>query len=77
MLFLRLSSAVVLVMASVALCTGGELRDATSSLMLGLLVGLPITRVAWLGIRWARLGDLRYALAAGALVLLLCSAAVL
>lgn len=41
-----------------------------------LLLAIPVVRVAWLGLRWWRLGDRRFALVAAALLGVVALAAV-
>ena len=41
-----------------------------------LLLAMPVVRVAWLGVRWWRLGDRRFALVAAALLAVVALAAV-
>lgn len=41
-----------------------------------LLIAAPVLRVAWLGVRWWRLGDRRFALVAAALIGVVALAAV-
>jgi hypothetical protein len=55
-------------LAAAALILSGNAGRVTAQLLLSVLIGAPLLRVAYLSLRWARLGDWRYA-AAGALLL--------
>ena len=41
-----------------------------------LLLAIPVARVGWLGVRWWRLGDRRFALVAVALLAVIAAAAI-
>lgn len=66
--FLQVSLGVVLALAVAALVVpeGWEVRLATAALV--VLIATPLARVAWLGVRWIRVGDHRFAAVAGALL---------
>jgi hypothetical protein len=76
---LQAAVAGVLLLAAAALGLPAPWSGRAASAMVALLVGAPAGRVAWLTVRWLRLGDRRFAawglgllavLAAGALVAL-------
>ena len=46
----------------------GDAGTATATTAIAVVVGIPLTRVAWLGARWARVGDTRFAAVALALL---------
>jgi hypothetical protein len=46
----------------------GPAGTAAAAGAVGVVVGIPLTRVAWLGLRWARAGDARFAAVAIALL---------
>jgi nitrate reductase NapE component len=76
--FLWVSVAVVGALAVAALVIPpGEMRDAVATTAIVALVAAPVVRVAWLGIRWLRLGDPRFALVAGGLLLVVAFAALI
>lgn len=60
--------AVALSAALAAVVPGGAGR-AAAWVTVGLLVTTPVLRVGWLGVRWWRRGDLRFAGLAGVLLL--------
>ncbi len=60
--------------AAAALVLPGEAGSVAGRVMVGLLIGAPVLRVAWLLVRWLRLGDRRFALAATALLGVLVAA---
>ena len=64
----RVAVVAVLVAAALAALLPDEAGSAAGALMVGLLVAAPLVRVAWLGIRWARKGDRRFALVAAGLL---------
>lgn len=66
--FLQASLGVVLTLAMVALVVPErwEVKVATAALV--VLIAAPLARVAWLGVRWIRVGDYRFAAVAGALL---------
>jgi hypothetical protein len=50
-------------------------RTGPSQVLVGAVIAVPLLRVAWLGVRWARKGDWRFAGAAGALLAVVALAA--
>ncbi len=64
----RVALVAVLVAAAVAALLPDEAGSTAGALMVALLVAAPLVRVAWLGIRWARKGDRRFALVAAGLL---------
>lgn len=62
--FLHAEVIAVVIMAVVALLGGERLADASGAGMIGLLILVPLVRVAWLGGRWWIRGDRRFALVA-------------
>ncbi len=75
--FLRAGLVVVAGTATAALVLPGSSGHRAAMVMVSLLVAIPGLRVAWLALRWARLGDRRFATLAGALVGVLALASVL
>jgi hypothetical protein len=74
--FLWVSVAVVAALAIGALVIpAGDLRDRVAVAAFAALIAAPVVRVGWLGVRWLRLGDPRFALVAGGLVLVVILAA--
>lgn len=61
---------IVGVLATAATFTTGEIQRVLSVATVAALVGAPVIRVAWLAVRWFRLGDYRFALAAAGLLAL-------
>jgi hypothetical protein len=67
--------AVVAVAAVVATAVGTATWLGTATVV--TLIAAPVVRVVWLGVRWLRLGDRRYAaVCAGLLVIMAVAAAV-
>jgi hypothetical protein len=67
--FLWASVAVVAVLALSTLAVpAGETRNALGGAAVAALVIAPVARVAWLALRWLRLGDPKFAAVAGGLV---------
>jgi hypothetical protein len=61
--FLRWSLLVTAVAAVLAVVLGSDDGGTPARIMVALLIALPLLRIAWLTLRWARLGDWRFALA--------------
>ena len=61
--FLQVAVVVVFALAMLALVLPGDLAPDIARAMVAVLVAGPAVRVTWLTIRWARLGDHRFALA--------------
>ena len=56
----------VLALLTVALPPPAE--EDLARVTVGVLLAIPVVRVGWLGVRWWRLGDRRFALVAAALL---------
>lgn len=65
---LRTATAVALVAAAIGTVTTGRWSTAAGGIAVAVVVAAPLLRVALLGLRWLRVGDRRYALAALALL---------
>jgi uncharacterized membrane protein YhaH (DUF805 family) len=74
---LRAAVALVTVAAAMSTVLGGKVAERLSVVLVGLLVAAPAGRVAWLLVRWARLGDRRFTGVAGALLGVMALGAVL
>jgi hypothetical protein len=64
---------------AMALCGAflpGQTGTIFGGICIGILIGAPIVRVAWLTVDWARIGDRRFALLGFALLSVLASGAV-
>jgi membrane protease YdiL (CAAX protease family) len=57
------------VMALAAVLLPGAAGEVAGAIALGLVIAAPLARVAWLGVRWWRKGDRRFALTALAVLL--------
>ncbi|CAM8622041.1 hypothetical protein MCETE7_00129 [Acidimicrobiia bacterium] len=55
----------------------GQTGTIFGGICIGILIGAPIVRVAWLTIDWARIGDRRFALLGMALLMVLATGAVI
>jgi uncharacterized membrane protein YhaH (DUF805 family) len=66
---------VVGVLAVATLVTPGELSDQLAVITVAALIAAPVIRVAWLAVRWLRLGDRRFALVSLALLVVVGVAA--
>jgi hypothetical protein len=75
-LYLRLALAVSLALGAATLVVPPDRRDDVGIAMVVVLVATPLGRVAWLGVRWLRRGDRRFALAAGALLVVMLAGVV-
>lgn len=73
---LRGARLVVLVLAATALALPGDAGTAAGWAMVVVLITTPLARVAWLGVRWAREHDWRFARLAGGLLAVTAAAAV-
>lgn len=67
---------VVGVLAVAALVTSGSTSDTLATVTVGALIAAPVIRVAWLAVRWFRLGDIRFAMVSVGLLLVVGVAAV-
>jgi hypothetical protein len=74
--YLRVATGVAtgLALAGLAL-DGGAARTATAASVI-VLAGAPLVRCAWLLVRWIRVGDGRYALVAGGVLVIVGAGAV-
>lgn len=61
-----------LLVVAVACALGVAVPGATwlAAVGIGVVTAIPLVRVAWLAVRWARIGDLRYVVVAVALLVL-------
>jgi ABC-type sulfate transport system permease subunit len=74
--FLRAGTVAVAAASLAALLLPDEASHAAAITMVSALVVVPITRVAWLAVRWLALGDRRFAgEAIGLLAIVACGAA--
>lgn len=73
--FLRVATVLTAVLTVIAVAVPGSIGRATGVGVVAVLVITPLVRVAWLGLRWLRRGDRRYAAVAGGLLLIVGAAA--
>lgn len=66
--FLQVAAAVVLVLGVAGALLPGAAGERAGTAALAVVVATPLVRVAWLAARWCRRGDVRFALAAAALL---------
>lgn len=69
--FLGVAGSAVLVAAALALVLPGRAGEWAGVAVVVLLIAVPLARLAWLAQRWVRRGDVRYALVAGLLALVI------
>jgi hypothetical protein len=69
-LFLRATLVLVVASSAAALALPGGAGETASTAMIALLIAIPLVRVAWLVVRWLRLGDLRFAATAAGLLVI-------
>ena len=79
---LRVAAIAVVVLCACSLLVeaGGPdaaLGDQLAWVAVAILVMVPLLRVAWLGVRWLRRGDVRYALVALGVLLVVATGALL
>ena len=72
---LDVAAGVALVAAVVGIVFGGVVGAAAAVAAVVVVVGAPLLRVAHLGLRWALLGDRRFALVALALLVVVATGA--
>jgi hypothetical protein len=72
-LFLRVLFVALIVVTLLALVLPGDAGDTAGEVMVALLIIAPVSRVLWMLVRWTRKGDLRFSLAAAALLLVMAS----
>lgn len=75
--FLRIAAYATFALAAAALVLPGEARRLAGALVVVVLVGVPLVRLAWLGHRWMRKGDRRFAVVAAGLGLIILAGSVL
>ena len=75
--FLRIAAYVTFALAAAALVLPGEAGRIAGLLVVVVLVAVPLLRLAWLGHRWLRKGDRRFALVAALLGLIILAGSVL
>jgi hypothetical protein len=68
---LRAAGLVAFVLAAAGAVLGGAAGEALGLGAVGVVVGMPLLRVAMLGVGWAREGDTRFAAAAGVLLVVI------
>jgi hypothetical protein len=73
---LRAATVVAVVLAAAALVLPDRAGTAAGVGMVAVLVGVPVLRVVWLLARWVRRRDVRFAVAAAALVAVVAVGAV-
>lgn len=76
-LLLRIATMVALSAAVAGTVTSGRWSSAFGGIAVGVIVAAPLLRVAMFGIRWLRIGDRRYAVAAFGLLLVTAAGAAL
>lgn len=64
------------VLAAITLVLPAPADSRAAAVTIGLLLAIPVVRVGWLGVRWWRLGDRRFALVAAGLLAVIALAAV-
>jgi hypothetical protein len=74
---LRVATVLTAVAALTGTLVGGDVGTVAGVVVVVLVVAAPVVRVAWLGARWYRRGDRRFAAAAAALLGVVAAAAVL
>ena len=74
---LRLFTKLAFVAAVAGLVVPGPVGKAAATVAVGVVVGAPLIRVAWLAARWYRRGDRRYAAVAMALLVVVGTGSVL
>jgi hypothetical protein len=67
--FLVVCVAVAGAASLLALVLPGAAGRAAAVVSIAVIVGAPLTRVGWLAVRWGHKGDLRFAVAATAVLL--------
>jgi len=75
--FLRVGAVITFVVAVAALVAPGRAGTSFGVAMVGVLVAVPLIRLAWLARRWLRKGDRRFALVALLLALIVSAGAFL
>ena len=75
--FLRVAAYATFALAAAALVLPGEAGTAAGTLVVAVLVGVPLVRLGWLGHRWLRKGDRRFAVVAAVLAMFILAGSVL
>jgi hypothetical protein len=73
---LRVAGLVAFALAVAGATVGGAVGEALGLGAVAVVVGMPLLRVAVLGVGWVRQGDSRFALVAGGLLLVIAAGAV-
>lgn len=73
---LQVALVLLLAVALAALLLPGGAAAIAGRTMVGLLVAVPLLRVTWMLVRWARKRDIRHALLAGGLLVVVASGVV-
>jgi len=76
-LVLRVGAGMALLAAAVGTFTAGRTSRVAGAVSVAVVVAVPLVRVALLGGHWMRIGDRRYAFAAGVLLLVTASGGLL
>lgn len=74
---LHFATVLALVAAVAGTVTSGRWSSAFGGLAVGVIVAAPLVRVAMFGLRWLRIGDRRFAVAALGLLLVTAAGAAL
>jgi hypothetical protein len=72
---LRAGAAAAFVLGLLGATLPDDAGTVTATAAVVVVVGVPLARVAWLGVRWARKGDARFAALAGTLLLVVATGA--
>src|SRR5690606_6507314 len=75
--YLRVSLVLVAAAAAATVVLPDDVDQWSGWAMVGLLIGVPTVRLGWLAVRWLRLGDWRFAVAVGGLLLVMGAGALL
>lgn len=75
--FLRLAAIATFALAVAAVVLPGRVGRASGTLVVVVLVAVPLVRLAWLGRRWLRKGDRRFAFVAALLGLIILAGSIL
>lgn len=75
--FLRVAAVATFALAVAALALPARAGEVAGLAVLAVLVATPLVRLAWLGRRWLRRGDRRYAMVAAALGVIILAGSVL
>ena len=75
--FLRIAAYGTFALAAAALVLPGDARGVVGTLVVVVLVVVPLVRLGWLGHRWLRKGDRRFAVVAAGRGLIILAGSVL